>query len=294
MQDPGVIHKEVQVHQMVTRRAGLGPLGAGLEEPRVDLVLEQMGEASRPNPHVQLTAGVEEDFLRTMASARTELRVPVNSATMEISGHPEALDPMDLGGDQIVGMLETVVSTVEGQAEGQALVASMEMSEMEPFLELERQDVLPTLVLGQPGGLTLDLIGHQAQGAPEDQAHHQQDDQHRHQLEDQHRLQQDDQEVPLQQEGHSRVQQHLRDQPVGRAQEITGDLVQDRLEDQLQHRPENHSQDQRGVQHWDQPEDRTPVETDEDQILMDLEEMEMEALEELDLMDDQDLVAKED
>jgi len=100
MQDPGVIHKEVQVHQMVTQRAGLGPLGAGLEEPRVDLVLEQMGEASQPNPHVQLTAGVEEDFLRTMASAQTELRVPVSSATTEISGHQvkglEALNPMDL------------------------------------------------------------------------------------------------------------------------------------------------------------------------------------------------------
>ena len=38
MRDPGVVHKEVQVHQMVTRRAGLGPLGADLEEPRVGLV----------------------------------------------------------------------------------------------------------------------------------------------------------------------------------------------------------------------------------------------------------------
>jgi len=303
MQDPGVIHKEVQVHQMVTRRAGLGPLGAGLEEPRVDLVLEQMGEASRPNPHVQLTAGVEEDFLRTMASARTELRVPVSSATTEISGHQVRGLELDLEGDQTVGMLETGVSTVEGQAEGQVLLeASMEMSEMEPFLELEREDVLPTLVLGQPGGLTLDLIGHQAQEPPEDQAHHQledqhrhqQDDQHRHQLEDQHRLQQEDQEAPLQREGHSRVQRHLRDQPIGQAQEIPGDLGQDQPGDQPQRPPENHSQDQRGGQRWDQPEDQTPVETDEDQILMDLEEMVMEALEELDLMDDQDLVAKED
>lgn len=184
-----------------------------------------------------------------------------------------------------MGMLEAAVSTVEGQAEGQALVASMEMSEMEPFLELERQDVLPTLVLGQPGGLTLDLIGHQVQEPPKDQAHHQQDDQDHHQLEDQHRLQQ---------EGHSRVQRHLRDQPIGQAQEIPGDLGQDQPGDQPQRPPENHSQDQRGGQHWDQQEDQTPVETDEDQILMHLEEMELEALEELDLMDDQDLVAKED
>lgn len=184
-----------------------------------------------------------------------------------------------------MGMLEAAVSTVEGQAEGQALVASMEMSEMEPFLELERQDVLPTLVLGQPGGLTLDLIGHQVQEPPKDQAHHQQDDQDHHQLEDQHRLQQ---------EGHSRVQRHLRDQPIGQAQEITGDLGQDQLGDQPRRPQENHSQDQRGGQHWDQQEDQTPVETDEDQILMHLEEMELEALEELVLMDDQDLVAKED
>ena len=255
-----------------------------------------MGEASRPSPHVQQTAVVEEDFLRTMASARTELRVPVSSATTEISGHQvrglEALDPMDLEGDQTVGILETGVSTVEGQAEGQVLLeAPMEMSEMEPFLELEREDVLPTLVLGQPGGLTLHLIGHQAQEPPEDQAHHQQDDQHRHQLDDQHRLQQDDQEAPLQREGHSRVQRHLRDQPIGQAQEIPGDLGQDQAGDQPQRPPENHSQDQRGGQRWDQPEDQTPVETDEDQILMHLEEM--EALEELDLMDDQHLVAKE-
>ena len=283
MQDLGVIHKEVQVHQMVTRRAGLGPLGAGLEEPRVDLVSEQMGEASQPNPHVQLTAGVEEDYLRTMASARTELRAPVSSAPTEISGHQirglGALVPMDPGGDQIMEMVETVVSTAEGQAEGQALVASMEMSEMGPFLELERQDVLPTLVLGQPGGLTLDLIEHQE--PPEDQVHHQQDDQHCHQLEDLLRLQRDDQELPLRQEGHSRVQLHLQDQPIGQAQEITGDLVQDQQGDQLQRRPENHSQDQRGGQRWDQPEIQTLVETDVD-------------LEELDLMDDQHLVAKED
>ena len=151
----------------------------------------------------------------------------------------------------------------------------MEMSEMEPFLELEREDVLPTLVLGQPGGLTLDLIGHQAQEPPNDQ--------HHHQLEDQHRLQQ---------EGHSRVQRHLRDQPIGQAQEITGDLGQDQLGDQPRRPQENHSQDQRGGQRWDQPEDQTPVETDEDQILMHL--VEMEALEELDPMDDQDLVAKEE
>ena len=208
---------------------------------------------------------------------------------------------MDLEEDQTVGMLETGVSTVEGQAEGQVLLeAPMEMSEMEPFLELELQDVLPTLVLGQPGGLTLDLIGHQAQEPPEDQAHHQledqhrhqQDDQHRHQLEDQHRLQQEDQEAPLQREGHSRVQRHLRDQPIGQAQEIPGDLGQDQPGDQPQRPPENHSQDQRGGQRWDQPEDQTPVETDEDQILMHLEEM--EALEELDPMADQDLVAKEE
>lgn len=278
MQDLGVIHKEVQVHQMVTRRAGLGPLGAGLVEPRVDLVLEEMGEASQANPHVQLTAAVEEGFLGTMASVRTASRVQVSSATTEISGHqvrgPEALDPMDLEGDQIVEMVETVVSTVTGQAEGQDLVASMEMSEVEPFLELELQDVLPTLVLGQLGGLALDLTGHQAQEPPEHQAHHQQDDQHRHQLEDQlrlqledqHHLQQDDQEDLLQQEGHSQVPRHLRDQPIGQAQEITGDLGQDPLGDQLQRPPENHSQDQRGDQRWDQPEDQTPVETDEDQI----------------------------
>lgn len=244
-----------------------------------------------------------------MASARTELRVPVSSATTEISGHQVRGLELDLEGDQTVGMLETGVSTVEGQAEGQVLLeASMEMSEMEPFLELEREDVLPTLVLGQPGGLTLDLIGHQAQEPPEDQAHHQledqhrhqQDDQHRHQLEDQHhlqqddqhRLQQDDQEAPLQREGHSRVQRHLRDQPIGQAQEIPGDLGQDQPGDQPQRPPENHSQDQRGGQRWDQPEDQTPVETDEDQILMHL--VEMEALEELDPMDDQDLVAKEE
>ena len=306
MQDLGVIHKEVQVHQMVTRRAGLGPLGAGLEEPRVDLVLEQMGEASLANPHVQPTAAAEEGFLRTMASAQTESRVPVSSATTEISGHPvrgpEALDPMDLGGDQMVEMLETVVSTVTGQAEGQALVASMEMSEVELFLELELQDVLPTLVLGQPGGLTLDLTGLQAQELPEDQVRHQQDDQHRHQLEDQrrhlledqHRLQRDDLEVLLQQEGHSRAQHHLLDQPIGQVQEITGDLDQDQLGDQLQRPPGNHSQDQRGDQRWDQAENQTPVETDEDQTLLPLEEMELEALEELDLMDDQDLVARED
>ena len=264
-----------------------------------------MGEASRPSPHVQQTAVVEEDFSRTMASARTELRVPVSSATTEISGHQlrglEPLDPMDLEEDQTVGMLETGVSTVEGQAEGQVLLeAPMEMSEMEPFLELELQDVLPTLVLGQPGGLTLHLIGHQAQEPPNDQHHHQledqhrhqQDDQHRHQLEDQHRLQQEDQEAPLQREGHSRVQRHLRDQPIGQAQEIPGDLGQDQAGDQPQRPPENHSQDQRGGQRWDQPEDQTPVETDEDQILMHLEEM--EALEELDPMADQDLVAKEE
>jgi len=256
-----------------------------------------MGEASRPSPHVQLTAVVEEDFLRTMASARTELRVPVSSATTEISGHQvrglEALDRMDLEGDQTVGMLETGVSTVEGQAEGQVLLeASMEMSEMEPFLELEREDVLPTLVLGQPGGLTLDLIGHQAQEPPEDQHRHQLEDQHHLQQDDQHRLQQDDQEAPLQREGHSRVQRHLRDQPIGQAQEIPGDLGQDQPGDQPQRPPENHSQDQRGGQRWDQPEDQTPVETDEDQILMHLEEM--EALEELDPMADQDLVAKEE
>ena len=306
MQDLGVIHKEVQVHQMVTRRAGLGPLGAGLEEPRVDLVLEQMGEASQANPHVQPTAAAEEGFLRTMASAQTESRVPASSATTEISGHPvrglEALDPMDLGGDQMVEMLETVVSTVTGQAEGQALVASMEMSEVELFLELELQDVLPTLVLGQPGGLTLDLTGLQAQELPEDQVHHQQDnqlhhqleDQHRHLLEDQHRLQRDDLEVLLRQEGHSRAQHHLLDQPIGQVQEITEDLDQDQLGDQLQRPPGNHSQDQRDDQRWDQAENQTPVETDEDQILMPLEEMELEALEELDLMDDQDLVARED
>jgi hypothetical protein len=200
---------------------------------------------------------------------------------------------MDLGGDQIVGMLETGVSTVEGQAEGQVLLeASMEMSEMEPFLELEREDVLPTLVLGQPGGLTLDLIGHQAQEPPEDQHRHQLEDQHHLQQDDQHRLQQDDQEAPLQREGHSRVQRHLRDQPIGQAQEIPGDLGQDQPGDQPQRPPENHSQDQRGGQRWDQPEDQTPVETDEDQILMHLEEM--EALEELDPMADQDLVAKEE
>ena len=202
----------------------------------------------------------------------------------------------------MVEMLETVVSTVTGQAEGQALVASMEMSEVELFLELELQDVLPTLVLGQPGGLTLDLTGLQAQELPEDQVHHQQDDQHRHQLEDQHRhlledqhcLQRDDLEVLLQQEGHSRAQHHLLDQPIGQVQEITGDLNQDQLGDQLQRPPGNHSQDQRGDQRWDQAENQTPVETDEDQILMPSVEMELEALEELDLMDDQDLVARED
>ena len=296
MQDPGVIHKEVQVHQMVTRRAGLGPLGAvGLVEPQVDLVLEQMGReassSSQANPHrVQLTVAVEEGFSRTMASARTELRVPVSSPTTEISGHLvkglEALGPMDLKGDPMVEIAETVVSTVEGQAEGQGLVASMETSEVEPFLELERQeDVLPTLVLAQLGGLT------QAQEPPEDQDHHQLDGQHRHQLEDQHRLQQEDQhrlqredrhrlqredqEAPLQQEGHSR------DQPTGQAQEITGDLDLDQPGDRLLRRPENRLQDQRGDQRWDQPENH-------------LEETGLETLEELDPMDDQDQVAKED
>merc|ERR1719266_62168 len=203
----------------------------------------EASSSSQANPHgVQLTAAVEEGFSRTMASARTELRVPVSSPTTEISGHLvkglEALGPMDLEGDPMVEIAETVVSTVEGQAEGQGLVASMETSEVEPFLELERQeDVLPTLVLAQLGGLT------QAQEPPEDQDHHQLDGQHRHQLEDQHRLQQEDQH---------------RLQP----------------EDRHLRRPENRSQDQRGDQRWDQPENH-------------LEETGLETLEELDQRWDQ-------
>merc|ERR1719266_603821 len=243
----------------------------------------EASSSSQANPHgVQLTAAVEEGFSSTMASARTELRVPVSSPTTEISGHLvkglEALGPMDLEGDPMVEIAETVVSTVEGQAEGQGLVASMETSEVEPFLELERQeDVLPTLVLAQLGGLT------QAQEPPEDQDHHQledqhrlqQEDQHRLQREDRHRLQREDQEAPLQQEGHSR------DQPTGQAQEITGDLDLDQPGDRLLRRPENRSRDQRDDQRWDQPENH-------------LEETGLETLEELDPMDDQDLVAKED
>merc|ERR1719266_597142 len=263
----------------------------------------EASSSSQANPHgVQLTAAVEEGFSSTMASARTELRVPVSSPTTEISGHLvkglEALGPMDLEGDPMVEIAETVVSTVEGQAEGQGLVASMETSEVEPFLELERQeDVLPTLVLAQLGGLTQaqeppeDQDHHQLDGQHrlqrEDQDHHQLDGQHRHQLEDRHRLQQEDQhrlqredrhrlqredqEAPLQQEGHSR------DQPTGQAQEITGDLDLDQPGDRLLRRPENRSQDQRGDQRWDQPESH-------------LEETGLETLKELDPMDDQDLV----
>ena len=87
---------------MVTWRAGLGPLGADLEEPQVDLVLEQMGEAraSQANPHVQLTVDGEEGFSGTTVSAQMELKDPVSLAMVEISGHLvrglEHLDLMDL------------------------------------------------------------------------------------------------------------------------------------------------------------------------------------------------------
>merc|ERR1719219_303182 len=137
----------------------------------------------------------------------------------------------------MVEMVGIVVSTVEGQAEGQALVASMEMSEM----ELERGDGLPTLVSGQLGGLILDQTGHRE--PPEDQPHHQLEDQAPLQLEDQAHLQLEDQ-AHLQQEGHSLAQRkgHLQDQPIGQAQEMEGGLVQVLQEDQ--HPPENHSQDQ--------------------------------------------------
>ena len=284
------------MHQMVTWRAGLGPLGADLEEPQVDLVLEQMGEAraSQANPHVQLTVDGEEGFSGTMVSAQMELKDPVSLAMVEISGHLvrglEHLDLVDLGGDQMVEMVGIVVSTVEGQAEGQALVASMEMSEM----ELERGDGLPTLVSGQLGGLILDQTGHRE--PPEDQPHHQQEDQEAPlQLKDQAHLQLEDQ-AHLQQEGHSlaRRKGHLQDQPIGQAQEMEGGLVQVLQEDQLLHPPENHSRDQQGDQHWDPSGSQTLMETGEDQNLTHLEEMALEAQAELDLLDDQDLVAQED
>merc|ERR1719323_491767 len=73
---------------------------------------------------------------------------------------------------------------MEGQVEGQALVTSMETSEMGFFLVLDWEDVLPTLVLGQQGGP--DLIGHQVQV----QAPRQQEDQHRPQPDGQEALHQ--------------------------------------------------------------------------------------------------------
>ena len=75
---------------------------------------------------------------------------------------------------------------------------------------------------------------------------------------------------------------------------MEGGLVQVLQEDQLLHPPENHSQDQQGDQHWDPSGSQTLMETGEDQNLTHLEEMALEAQAELDLLDDQDLVAQED
>ena len=275
MQDLRVIHEEVQVHPMVSWAAGPGPLGASsVLEPRVDLVLEEMVEegnkGNKASPHVR-TADVEEGFWRTTASALTASKAPVNLATMGIIGHPsrglEALDPMDLAGDPIV---ETVVSTMEGQVEGQALATSMETSEMGLFLVLDWEDALPTLVLGQQGGP--DLIGHQVQV----QAPRQQEDQHRPQPDGQEALLQLEDQAPRQQEDHFQAQHLLQGQPDGHSQDQQGD--------QHLHPQGNHSQDQPDDLRLDQPEDQTPVETGEDQNLVALEEME-----ELDLTDCQDL-----
>ena len=277
MQDLRVIHEEVQVHPMVSWAAGPGPLGASsVLEPRVDLVLEEMveeEEGNKASPHVR-TVDVEEGFSRTTASALTASKAPVNSATMEIIGHPsrglEALDPMDLAGDPIV---ETVVSTMEGQVEGQALVTSMETSEMGFFLVLDWEDVLPTLVLGQQGGP--DLIGHQVQV----QAPRQQEDQHRPQPDGQEALLQLEDQAPRQQEDHFQAQHLLQGQPDGQAQDQQGD--------QHLHPQGNLLQDQPDVLRLDQPEDQTLVETGEDQNLVASEEMV-----ELDLTDCQDLASE--
>ena len=274
MQDLRVIHEEVQVHPMVSWAAGPGPLGASsVLEPRVDLVLEEMveeEEGNKASPHVR-TVDVEEGFSRTTASALTASKAPVNSATMEIIGHPsrglEALDPMDLAGDPIV---ETVVSIMEGQVEGQALATSMETSEMVLFLVLDWEDVLPTLVLGQQGGP--DLIGHQVQV----QAPRQQEDQHRPQPDGQEALLQLEDQAPRQQEDHFQAQHLLQGQPDGQAQDQQGD--------QHLHPQGDHLQDQPDVLRLDQPEDQTLVETGEDQNLVASEEMV-----ELDLTDCQDL-----
>ena len=75
---------------------------------------------------------------------------------------------------------------------------------------------------------------------------------------------------------------------------MEGGLVQVLQEDQLLHPPENHSRDQQGDQHWDPSGSQTLMETGEDQNLTHLEEMALEAQAELDLLDDQDLVAQED
>ena len=277
MQDLRVIHEEVQVHPMVSWAAGPGPLGASsVLEPRVDLVLEEMveeEEGNKASPHVR-TADVEEGFSRTTASALTASKAPVNLATMEIIGHPsrglEALDPVDLAGDPIV---ETVVSTMEGQVEGQALATSMETSEMVLFLVLDREDVLPTLVLGQQGGP--DRIGHQVQV----QAPRQQEDQHRPQPDGQEALLQLEDQAPRQQEDHFQAQHLLQGQPDGQAQDQQGD--------QHLHPQGNHLQDQPDVLRLDQPEDQTLVETGEDQNLVASEETE-----ELDLTDCQDLASE--
>ena len=277
MQDLRVIHEEVQVHPMVSWAAGPGPLGASsVLEPRVDLVLEEMveeEEGNKASPHVR-TVDVEEGFSRTTASALTASKAPVNSATMEIIGHPsrglEALDPVDLAGDPIV---ETVVSTMEGQVEGRALATSMETSEMVLFLVLDWEDVLPTLVLGQQGGP--DLIGHQVQV----QAPRQQEDQHRPQPDGQEALLQLEDQAPRQQEDHFQAQHLLQGQPDGQAQDQQGD--------QHLHPQGNHLQDQPDVLRLDQPEDQTLVETGEDQNLVASEEMV-----ELDLTDCQDLASE--
>lgn len=245
-------------------------------EPRVDLVLEEMveeEEGNKASPHVR-TVDVEEGFSRTTASALTASKAPVNSATMEIIGHPsrglEALDPVDLAGDPIV---ETVVSTMEGQVEGQALATSMETSEMVLFLVLDWEDVLPTLVLGQQGGP--DLIGHQVQV----QAPRQQEDQHRPQPDGQEALLQLEDQAPRQQEDHFQAQHLLQGQPDGQAQDQQGD--------QHLHPRGNHLQNQPDVLRLDQPEDQTLVETGEDQNLVASEEMV-----ELDLTDCQDLASE--